>query len=328
MTAASRVCSRKSAAWRFARNVLLVYVGYVMMLALIQRALIYHPDRRAEIRPEHAGLPAGQVHTVEIATHDGLVLRGWHVLPNGTSAPDRQSCDRALVHAEQVVLYFSGNAGNRLYRVRQCTNLTGLGAHVLLFDYRGYGENPGKPSEAHLIADADAAWKYLTQDRGVPAGRIVLYGESLGGGVAVELAARLCRDETPPGGVFLQAAFSCLADVGAWHFPWLPVRAVLIDRFDSRTRMPSVTCPVMHVHGAADDIVPITLGRKLFAAAPPRSASGVKKRFVELPGVGHNDIPHAALREALAEFFRSLQASSASDRHVLVDRPAGEVQPD
>jgi hypothetical protein len=124
------------------------------------------------------------------------------------------------------------------------------------------------------------------------------------------LAADLCRAATPPAGVFLQATFSSLADAGAWHFPWLPVRMVLLDRFESVAHIAHVSCPLMHVHGTRDDIIPIALGRKLFAAAPEQSETGVAKRFVELAGVGHNDIPHSALRTALEEFFSTLPTRS------------------
>lgn len=287
----------------------------VVMLGLVQRALMYFPDRRDAIRPSDAGLPPGQVHAVTVRTPDGLTLNGWHVLPNGRSADDQAECDRELAGDDLVILYFSGNAGNRMYRVRHCLNATAANAHVFLFDYRGYGDNSGKPTEANLHADAHAVWNYVTRDRSVDPKRVVLYGESLGGGVATRLAAELCEAGTAPGGLFLCAAFSSMVDTAAVHYSFLPIRLVLVDRYPAADYMARVTCPVYHVHGTDDRIVPIALGRKLIAAAPERSASGVPKTFAALPDVGHNDIPHTILQTHLRHFFSAVeQTRNSSER--------------
>jgi len=206
-------------------------------------------------------------------------------------------------------LYFSGNAGNRAWRIPEFEVFTQLGCDVFVFDYRGYGENPGSPSEEHLAADATAAWRYATQTRRIEPHRLILFGESLGGGVAVRLAAEQCAAGTPPGGLVLRATFSSLPDAAAYHYPWLPVRWLLVDRYPSAARMPQVTCPILHIHGLRDTIIPIQLGKKLFAAAPPQSASGIPKRFVELPAADHNDILAVAVpefRDAVAEFLKRL----------------------
>ncbi len=261
------------------------------------------------LEPQHAGLPAGPVHTVTLLTADGLELRGWHLLPDGQTADSAEACDRALA-AGPLVLFFSGNGGNRSYRTQECRALTGCGAHVFLFDYRGYGDNPGSPSEEHLAADARAVWDYATRQRHVAADRIVLYGESLGGGVAVRLAAELCQAGTPPAALILRSTFSSLVDVAAYHYPWLPVRLALVDRFPSVARMPQVTCPLLQIHGGSDMIVPLKFGQRLFAAAPEMSASGVAKRWVEFPQADHNDVLWVAGEEfssALSDFFAALR---------------------
>jgi fermentation-respiration switch protein FrsA (DUF1100 family) len=291
---------------------LIACIAYLIgagVLAAFQRTLIYIPTRQQVIEPAEAEFPTGQVHTIEMPAGDGLQLRGWHLLPDGTSARNLEECDLALQDGRPVVLYFSGNAGNRTYRGAQFAVLTRLGCHVLVFDYRGYGDNPGSPSENEFAADAQAAWRYATDQRRIAPERIILFGESLGGGVATRLAAEVCRGGRAPRGLALRATFTSLVDAAAYHYPWLPVRWAMLDRFPSIDRIPEVTCPVLHIHGTADRIVPIQMGRKLFEAAPPQSLDGVPKRFVELPDVGHNDIMYVAeaeVQEAIAEWLGQL----------------------
>lgn len=285
------------------------YLAMVVMLAFLQRALIYLPSRQPRIEPQEAGLPPGQVHTIALTSDDGLELRGWHLLPAGESATDARQCDEQLARGRPVVLYFSGNAGNRAWRIEEFELFTQLGCDVFVFDYRGYGDNPGSPSESHLAADARAAWRYATQTRRIEPRRLILCGESLGGGVAVRLAAEQCAAGAPPGGLVLRATFSSLSDAAAYHYPWLPVRWLLVDRYPSVERMPQVSCPILHVHGRRDSIIPIELGRRLFDAAPPQSAAGIPKRFVELPSADHNDIlavAEAEFQAAVAEFLKRL----------------------
>jgi len=305
---------RKSPAWKSFWRLLLfglsTYVAIVVMLALLQRALIYLPSRASRIDPRDAGLPPGRIHTITLRTDDDLELRGWHLLPNGQSAADRTQCDEQLALGRPVVLYFSGNAGHRAWRIEEFELLTRLGCDVFVFDYRGYGDNAGSPSEQRLAADAAAVWRYATEARRIEPRRLILFGESLGGGVGVRLAADQSVSGTPPGGLVLRATFSSLPDVAAYHYPWLPVRWLMIDRYPSVDRIGRVSCPILHLHGRRDTIIPIQLGRRLFDAAPPQSASGIPKQFVELPTAGHNDIlgvAEAELRAALGEFLKQSQ---------------------
>lgn len=297
-------------------SILATYVALALMLHLLQRSLIYLPTREAPIQPGHAGLPRGQVHTVTVRADDELELRGWHVLPDGRSAADRKQCDHELAAGRRLVLYFSGNAANRRYRVSEFGILTGLGLDVFIFDYRGYGDNSGSPSEERLAADARAVWKYATAERNVPPSRILLYGESLGGGVAVRLAAEACDAGTVPGGLIMRSTFSSLVDAGAYHYPWLPVKLALVDRFPSIDRIPQVTCPILQIHGQRDSIMPIELGHRLFAAAPEKSSSGISKQFVSLPNAGHNDVTFVAaaeLRAAIEAFLSRLDREAVAD---------------
>jgi len=313
--------SPKSAWPRNVRRLLLLavstYLAIVAMLALLQRTLIYLPARQARIEPQDAGLSPGRVHTITLKSDDGLELRGWHLLPPGQSAMERKQGDAQLALGRPVVMYFSGNAGNRAWRIEEFEVFAQLDCDVFVFDYRGYGDNPGSPSEQRLAADATAAWRYATQTRRIEPRRLILCGESLGGGVAVRLAAEQCAAGTPPGGLVLRATFSSLTDVAAYHYPWLPVRWLLVDPYPSVEWIPQVTCPILHLHGRRDSIIPIELGRKLFDAAPPRSADGQCKLFVELPSADHNDILAVAEPEfqaAVAEFLNRLSGSRTMER--------------
>ena len=302
-----RISQRQRRWLRVILSVPATYLVMVLMLTLLQRSLIYLPTRERSIEPQDADLPPGQVHTITVQTKDQLRLRGWHVLADGHRAADRQECERELAAGRRLVLYFSGNAANRQYRPTEFGVLTGLGLDVFIFDYRGYGDNSGSPSEENLAADAQAIWRYTTEERKVPPHRVLLYCESLGGGVAVRLAAELCAANTPPGGLILRSTFSSLVDAGAHHYPWLPVRLVLVDRFPSVDLIPQVTCPILQIHGTQDVIMPIELGQRLFEAAPDQSSSGISKQFAALPGAGHNDVTmvaEAELRAAIQDFLR------------------------
>jgi hypothetical protein len=290
------------------------------MLATFQRYLIYQPTRVETLDPEVSGLGRGRAENLTVTTHDGLPLHGWLVrafsngrfngaapkaAANGTNG---KASGAALLSgtAHPAVIYFPGNAGHRGYRIADIDLLSRLGSDVYLFDYRGYGDTPGRPTEENLAADARTIWNYVMRTRGLKPSRVVLLGESLGGGVATRLASEVCRDGEIPAGLILRATFSSLTDVACYHYPWLPVRYLLIDRFPSVQRIPQVTCPILKIHGTEDAVVPFRFGKKLFDAAPEKSRSGVPKAFVELPGAGHNNILNVAgveYREAIAGFL-------------------------
>jgi uncharacterized protein len=242
-----------------------VVVTVTVLLSLawaLQRRLIYFPGP-GPVPPAASVLPGAQ--DVAFPTEDGLRLAGWFVPASG-GAP------------RATVLVLNGNAGDRSARAPLAAALARSGLAVLLFDYRGYGGNPGSPSETGLAADARAAREHLLTRPGVRPDRLVYLGESLGAAVAVDLAAR-----HPPAALVLRSPFTSLADVGRLHYPYLPVGALLKDRYDAKARIRDVRCPVVVVAGGADDIVPPAQSRALYdAAAEP-------KRYVEVPGAGHND---------------------------------------
>lgn len=303
---------------RLVRLVLIVCLPYlliVLMLGFLQRSLIYFPLREASVPVEAAGLPPGQVRPVTVTTIDGLKLHGWHVLPDGQRAANLQEAEALLQAGPCVALFFSGNGAHRGYRSPEFSVLTELGVHVFIFDYRGYAENEGTPSEQGLTRDARAVWDYATQERRVAPGRILLYGESLGGAVAARLAAEQCKNASPPAGLILRSTFPSLTEIGAHHYPWLPVRFLLQDRFLSHKFISHVTCPILQMHGTDDSIVPLEFGRRLFAAAPEQSADGIPRQFVELNGANHNDVHLRArgqVETAVAEFLQRTHLCQAS----------------
>jgi hypothetical protein len=203
-----------------------------------------------------------------LRTADGLSLGAWFVPPSPSAARD----DRG--HA---VLIAPGNGGSRLGRASLAERLSERGFAVLLMDYRGYGGNPGSPSEKGIAMDADAAVEALAR-AGYPPARTVYLGESLGTGVVAALARR-----SPPAALVLRSPFTDLADVGAHHYPWLPVRLLLTDRFPVLENVRRTDVPVVVVYGDRDSVVPPRLSAEVAAAAP---------RLVDevvLAGVDHND---------------------------------------
>lgn len=261
----------------------LAVVGLLTVLAATglwaaQRRLIYFPDGAS---PSDALLPPGW-EAVSYPSADSLTLHAWYRPPE----PGRP-----------LVIVFNGNAGNRAGRLPLGEGLAAAGLGVLLTDYRGYGGNPGHPSEPGLATDARAALDFATHS--APASPIVYFGESLGAAVAVELATH-----RPPAGLVLRSPFTSLAAVGRVHYPWLPVGAFLKDRYPSLERIGDVTASLLVVAGDADSIIPVDQSRELFAAASE------PKQLLVIPGGDHNDLALTAGTELIAAVVAFLIAHS------------------
>lgn len=237
----------------------LVASGLLGVLWSQQRRLIYFPSN--DPLPEASAVLSG-ARDVVIEADDGLELAAWF-LPGGGGP---------------AVLVLGGNAGDRSMRAPLAHGLHQMGLSVLLVDYRGYGGNPGRPTEDGLAADARAAQRWLTAQPNVDWNRVVYFGESLGGAVAVGLAV-----EHPPAALVLRSPFTSLGDVAGVHYPWLPVSRLLLDRYPSIDRITALSAPLLVIAGDADDIVPASLSRRLYDAAPQ------PKEMLSIPGLGHND---------------------------------------
>ncbi len=236
-------------------GLLLAYVYFA------QERLVYFPgvDRDNRATPGDLGLA---YESLTLHTPDGERLHAWFV---------------PRERARGTVILFHGNAGSIAHRLAYLEMFQRLGLSSLSVEYRGYGRSSGKPAEAGFARDAEAAWAYVTGERGIAADRIVLFGESLGGAVAARLAA-----SRRPALLVLASVFTSVPDLGRELYPWLPVRWLARIRHDTRAALAHVTCPVLVAHSPEDDIVPYHHGRALFDAAPGQKA------FLELAG-GHNE---------------------------------------
>ncbi len=236
--------------------------GWLALAAYVyfwQSRLVFHPTRELATNPGEHGYT---YRDVLLDTADGVRIHAWHV-----SQPD----------AVVTVLFFHGNAGTIADRPLTLERLHELGANVLMVDYRGYGNSGGSPDERGTYADASAAWDYLTGTAGIAPGDIVIYGRSLGGAVALELATRVV-----PRAIIVESTFSSLADMAREHYPYLPTGLLLRFKYPSVDHIRRIRAPILIAHSGEDALIPIAQAERLVAAAP------APKQFYRLRG-GHNE---------------------------------------
>ena len=250
---------------------LAVYGSVVGGLYFFQRRLLYRPR---PTRPALNDLALLGVREIELTTKDGLTLFSWY-LPPPAGRP--------------IIAYFHGNGGNIGYRAERLRRFAAAGYGVLLAEYRGYGGNPGEPCERGLFADAEAALDFLATSN-VSSDNIVLWGESLGSGVAVHLAATRAI-----GGVVLEAPFTSVAACAQRRYPFVPAAWLVHDRYDSLSRIAQVAAPLLILHGERDMVVPVHHGRVLLAAATAPSEGWFS------PSASHENLAdHGALDVAIS----------------------------
>ena len=226
---------------------------------------MYHPTQNLD-SPALSGLP--EATPVLLSTEDGITLQSWYSMPKKEA---------------RIIVYFHGNAGNisdRAFKVRPYMN---AGFGIMLVGYRGYGGNSGNPTETGLFYDGLAALAYLER-MGFDPKSWLLYGESLGSGVAVEMAQRYATADTPVGALILEAPFTSMPDVAAKHYPYVPARSLVKDRYNSQAKIANIDTKLLIFHGDNDRVVPFSLGKQLFdKAAQP-------KHFYQVKGAGHNNL--------------------------------------
>ncbi|HTZ03739.1 MAG TPA: alpha/beta hydrolase [Xanthobacteraceae bacterium] len=249
-----------------------LYVGVTTMVYFAQRSLMYFPDT-THVAPAAAGLP--EASEVPLTASDGVQIHVWHVPPRD---------------GKPVVLYFHGNGGALQYRVERFRRLIDAGIGLVALEYRGYGGLGGSPSEEGLIRDAEAAYAFAAAH--YAAQQIVVWGESLGSGVAVALAA-----EKPVGRVILEAPFTSALAVGERRYWYLPVRFLMKDRFRSDRRIGKVTAPLLILHGVQDRVVPYAMGERLFELA------NKPKHIARFLDGGHEDLDNNGALDAVARFL-------------------------
>ena len=254
------------------------YAGLVLLLYLLQRRLLFLPTAE-HVTPRAVGFAAAR--EVSLQTSDGERVLAWYVAPQPASP---------------LVIYFHGNAEVLGANVQRHRNLVADGTGLIALSYRGYGGSSGRPSEAGLHRDADAAYAFAATQ--VPADRIVLWGHSLGSGVAVRLASKRAI-----AGLILEAPYTSAADIAAMRFWFVPVRLLMSDPFHSDRYIADVTAPVLVLHGAHDDVIPLAVGERLYALirAP--------KRFVRFAQGGHVDLDACGALAAVRDFLASLRAA-------------------
>lgn len=266
------------------RLVLVLLVGYALICGLVwlfQARLVYFPGPPPGVTPTAYGLEHREL---ELTTTDGERLHAWFV---------------PRAEAVKAVLVCHGNAGSIEQRIQLARAFHELGWSVLLFDYRGFGKSSGSPSEDGTYLDGEAAWTHLVQSEGLTAREIVLYGESLGVAVALELARR-----HPAAALIAESGFTSLPDMAAAVYPLLPARWLARIRYDNLAKIAELEMPLLILHSPADELVPVAHAERLFAAAP-------EPRRLVLTGGGHNDggfLQRADWRAAVAEFLASVGA--------------------
>ena len=259
-------------------TIVVVYLCAGALLTLFQRRFMYFPSDERPVLEVHD--PSGAFTAVSFTTEDGLTLASWYARPGSDSRP--------------VIVYFHGNAGHIGHRTGQVRPYLAAGFGVLLVGYRGYGGNPGKPHEQGMYKDARAALDWL-QEQGIAAKWTVLYGESIGSGITVQIAT-----EREGLALVLEAPFSSAADIAQAQYPIYPVRQLIFDRFDSASKIARVKMPVFVFHGERDEIIDVRFGRKLFDAAV------APKESLWLPDAMHNDLYEHGAAEAVIGFVEDL----------------------
>ncbi|MCA9216235.1 MAG: alpha/beta hydrolase [Planctomycetales bacterium] len=266
--------------YRISRWPVAVYLSIIACMMFIENSLVYFPQKYPAGGEWNAGFEDAW-----FVADDGTKLHGWFA---EHESPERH------------VLYLHGNGGNVAglrYVAEVYREL--LDANVLVFDYRGYGRSEGKPNESGVIQDSRAARRWLADRVGVAESEIVLIGRSLGGGAAISIAS-----EIHPQALVLQNTFTSLPDVAQWHYPWLPVRWLMRNRYDSISKIGSIKCPVLQSHGTRDRVVPFDIGERLFQQIDS------EKQFITLADGTHNQLEPAHYLDALISFLRQ------ADRHV------------
>lgn len=259
------------------------------LMLVFERKLIYFPQRAYDIVPRELGLA---FEDLRLVTEDGLAIHGWYLPPPGSP--------------RWTVLFAHGNGGNVSHRLDRALLLQArLGAAVLLFDYRGYGRSEGAPDEEGTYRDARAAHRWLIEERHVATDRLIVFGESLGSAVALDLAlSRPCR------ALVLESPFASVPAMARAAYPFLPLWPFVRTRYDNLAKAPRLKVPLLVLHGDRDEVVPFAQGRSVFDAAPE------PKRFYAIRGAGHNDtypVGGDAYWNVVRDFLETLPEESAAN---------------
>jgi len=260
-----------------------LYISFSVTLFFTQSRMVYFPGRHIITTPSAINLP---YRDVVFSAEDGTKLTGWFI---------------PAVTSKGVILFCHGNAGNISHRLDTIDLFHRLEYSTFIFDYRGYGQSEGSPSEKGTYQDVEAAWKYLTKTEGIPPSDIIIFGRSLGSSIGAWLAGR-----EQPAACILESSFTSAKDVAATLYPYLPVSFLCRYKYDSEEALKTARCPLLFIHSTHDEIIPIKLGRKLFATAPE------PKTFLEITG-DHNSgfiLSAQKYKDTIRTFLDGLKPSS------------------
>lgn len=248
----------------FVSTIVVVFLAFAAYLYFTQSKMIFYPTAEFVVTPEEIGVEAEDVY-IPVAINEKI--HGWYFLSPDSAGP----------RSDLVFLFFHGNGGNISHRFATVSALTEMGLNLFMIDYRGYGKSDGDASEENMYDDATAAYHWLINEKHYRPDQIIIFGRSLGGAVAIELATReKCRS------LLVESSFTSIYDMARKLFPYFPVKFLLRFDFDSLDRIGRTACPVGIVHSPEDDVIPYEMGQKLFAAA------NEPKRFLRVSGL-HND---------------------------------------
>lgn len=275
---------------KFLITIAIALLFFIVFIRIFENKFIFFPIKYPQgyWQPEAQGL---QIENCFIQTPDGVRLHGWFVTNDSAIA---------------TLIWCHGNAGNISGRLDNLAKLANLPVNVFIFDYRGYGKSEGSPYEAGIYLDAEAAYDYIAARPKVDPTRIVIFGRSLGGAVAVNLAAN-----RPCAGLILESTFTSAADMAKSSFGFLPVHLVIKTKLNSIEKIRSVQVPLLVLHGTDDRTVPFELGQRLFEAA------NEPKEFYSIQGADHNDtyvVGGKPYFEKLTEFIRRIVQTNAANK--------------
>ncbi|MFC1555809.1 alpha/beta hydrolase [candidate division KSB1 bacterium] len=257
-----------------------IYLFLVILLYFFNARLIFFPDKNLYTTPADSGM---QYEDAEIITKDGVRLHGWYVTNDSTDA---------------TIIYCHGNAGNISGRVDILKILHDLKINVLMFDYRGYGRSEGSPSEDGTYRDVEAAWRYITAEKGIPREKVILYGRSLGGPIAA-----FCASRFNPGGLILHGTFTSVPDVAETIYPKFLVKILpAFIKYPTGRYLNETVCPVLVIHSSEDTLIPFKFGTELYELAPN------EKSFLETHGTHNDDIfmSEKIYKEGVKKFIDSI----------------------
>jgi pimeloyl-ACP methyl ester carboxylesterase len=245
------------------RILAIAYATSLIFIYLTQSRMVYMPSKQIVFTPDQMGL---QYEPITLTTTDQIKLSAWYI-PHSPNS--------------KTILFSHGNGGNISYRQSYIAVLHQLGFNLLMYDYRGYGESAGSPDEEGTYRDSEAAWQYLIETKQTAPQNIILYGESLGGGVASYLAEKLSQQQIKIGGLILGSSFTSVTDRAKELFPFLPIDLLAKYRYPTYDRLPQITAPLLVIHSPQDEIIPFHHGQKNYERA------NQPKKFLQISG-DHN----------------------------------------